>query len=259
MQLIDFESSSVWIQKLIETRKKLELIETRRLTSNVSKNARNGSLKTWNSIPNTFNCWKKLVRAALTTFPSNSACESLFSEMNNIGNRLADDSNSECIRLKLGDGCARGVIFLTSPRFEMTRSVANSSRVALISLVVKVTDSRLACHGFEFNAAEEGTDYVRSQMSSRWFADDSGGVPGTFEHSSGMRNNSICAFFHVSGGRRDPFSVLRECAPQEIAGIAREPRIRDSKCLRRRNPGDCSLVTEAVDSLYEDDKNSGND
>ncbi|GFY23417.1 hypothetical protein TNCV_3941111 [Trichonephila clavipes] len=99
-----------------------------------------------------------------------------------------------------------------------------------------------------------------AQTSSLWCGtDDSGGVPGTFEHSSGMRNNSICAFFHVSGGRRDPFSVLRECAPQEIAGIAREPRIRDSKCLRRRNPGDCSLVTEAVDSLYEDDKNSGND
>ncbi|GFV98027.1 uncharacterized protein TNCV_4447881 [Trichonephila clavipes] len=30
MQLIDFQSSSIWIQKLIETRKKLELIEAER-------------------------------------------------------------------------------------------------------------------------------------------------------------------------------------------------------------------------------------
>ncbi|GFV29511.1 uncharacterized protein TNCV_2728921 [Trichonephila clavipes] len=34
MQLIDFQSSSIWIQKFIETRKKLELIEAERLTSN---------------------------------------------------------------------------------------------------------------------------------------------------------------------------------------------------------------------------------
>ncbi|GFS62733.1 NAD(P)H-hydrate epimerase [Trichonephila clavipes] len=38
MQLIDFQSSSIWIQKFIETRKKLELIEVERLTSNISKN-----------------------------------------------------------------------------------------------------------------------------------------------------------------------------------------------------------------------------
>ncbi|GFW98531.1 general transcription factor II-I repeat domain-containing protein 2A [Trichonephila clavipes] len=33
MQMIDFQSSSIWIQKFIETRKKLELIEAERLTS----------------------------------------------------------------------------------------------------------------------------------------------------------------------------------------------------------------------------------
>ncbi|GFU81798.1 dimer_Tnp_hAT domain-containing protein [Trichonephila clavipes] len=38
MQLIDFQSSSIWIQKFIETRKKLELIEAERLTRNISKN-----------------------------------------------------------------------------------------------------------------------------------------------------------------------------------------------------------------------------
>ncbi|GFU51475.1 uncharacterized protein TNCV_81201 [Trichonephila clavipes] len=43
MQLIDFQSSSIWIQKLIETRKKLELVEAERLTSNISKNTSNES------------------------------------------------------------------------------------------------------------------------------------------------------------------------------------------------------------------------
>ncbi|GFS50185.1 general transcription factor II-I repeat domain-containing protein 2A [Trichonephila clavipes] len=37
MQLIDFQSSSIRIQKFIETRKKLELIEAERLTSNINK------------------------------------------------------------------------------------------------------------------------------------------------------------------------------------------------------------------------------
>ncbi|GFV53331.1 dimer_Tnp_hAT domain-containing protein [Trichonephila clavipes] len=36
MQLIDFQSSSIWIQKFIETRKKLELIEAEKLTRNRS-------------------------------------------------------------------------------------------------------------------------------------------------------------------------------------------------------------------------------
>ncbi|GFX95956.1 general transcription factor II-I repeat domain-containing protein 2A [Trichonephila clavipes] len=55
MQLIDFQSSSIWIQKFIETRKKLELIEAERLTSNISKNTSNEILETWNSIPDAFN------------------------------------------------------------------------------------------------------------------------------------------------------------------------------------------------------------
>ncbi|GFV09392.1 uncharacterized protein TNCV_842821 [Trichonephila clavipes] len=51
MQLIDFQSSSIWIQKFIETRKKVGIvIETERLTSNISKNTSNEILETWNSI-----------------------------------------------------------------------------------------------------------------------------------------------------------------------------------------------------------------
>ncbi|GFT63618.1 uncharacterized protein TNCV_870631 [Trichonephila clavipes] len=105
MQLIDFQSSSIWIQKFIETRKKLELIEAERLTSNISKNTSNEILETWNSIPDAFNCLKKLAYTILTIFSSTYACESLFSEINNIKdslrNRLTDDSNSACILLKV--------------------------------------------------------------------------------------------------------------------------------------------------------------
>ncbi|GFT04063.1 SCAN domain-containing protein 3 [Trichonephila clavipes] len=105
MQLIEFQSSSIWIQKFIETRKKLELIETERLTSNISKNTSNEILETWNSIPEAFNCLKKLAYAILTIFSSTYAYESLFSEINNIKdslrNRLTDDSNSACILLKV--------------------------------------------------------------------------------------------------------------------------------------------------------------
>ncbi|GFS76348.1 general transcription factor II-I repeat domain-containing protein 2A [Trichonephila clavipes] len=101
MQLIDFQSNSIWIQKFIETRKKLELIEAERLTSNINKNASNEILETWNSVPDTFNCFKKLAYAILTIVSSTYASESLFSEINSIKdslrNRLTDDSNSACI------------------------------------------------------------------------------------------------------------------------------------------------------------------
>ncbi|GFS84234.1 dimer_Tnp_hAT domain-containing protein [Trichonephila clavipes] len=105
MQLIDFQSSSIWIQKFIETRKKLELIEAERLTSNISKNTSNEILETWSLIPDALSCLEKLARAILTIFLSTYTCESLFSRMNNIKdslrNRLTDDSNSACILPKV--------------------------------------------------------------------------------------------------------------------------------------------------------------
>ncbi|GFV79175.1 general transcription factor II-I repeat domain-containing protein 2A [Trichonephila clavipes] len=108
MQLIDFESSSIWIQKFIETRKKFQLIEAERLTSNISINTNNEILETWNSIPDAFNCLKKLTYAIFIykmLFSSTYACESIFSEINNIKdslrNRFTDDSNSACILLKV--------------------------------------------------------------------------------------------------------------------------------------------------------------
>ncbi|GFV90439.1 general transcription factor II-I repeat domain-containing protein 2A [Trichonephila clavipes] len=50
MQMIDFQSSSIWIQKFIETRKKLELIEAERLTSNISKNTSSINGQMWLAI-----------------------------------------------------------------------------------------------------------------------------------------------------------------------------------------------------------------
>ncbi|GFX53526.1 general transcription factor II-I repeat domain-containing protein 2A [Trichonephila clavipes] len=104
MQLIDFQSSLITIQKFIGAKEELELIKTERLTNHIIKNVSNELLETWNSIPDTFNCLKKLVHAILTLLSSTYACESLFSEMNNIKdslrNRLADDSNSVCTLLK---------------------------------------------------------------------------------------------------------------------------------------------------------------
>ncbi|GFU83300.1 dimer_Tnp_hAT domain-containing protein [Trichonephila clavipes] len=105
LQLIDFQSSSIWIQKFIETRKKLELIEAERLTSNISKNTSSEILEILNLIPDAFNCLKKQAHVVLTRISSTYACESLFSEINNIKdsiiNRLTDDSNSACILLKV--------------------------------------------------------------------------------------------------------------------------------------------------------------
>lgn len=104
MQLIDFQSSSIWTQKFIELRKELEINELQRLSGNLSKNSDTKIMETWNSIPDTYSCLKKLAFAILTIFSSTYACESLFSEMNNIKdsirNRLSDDSSSACILLK---------------------------------------------------------------------------------------------------------------------------------------------------------------
>ncbi|GFX95092.1 dimer_Tnp_hAT domain-containing protein [Trichonephila clavipes] len=105
MQLIDFSLVQYGFKSLLKQGKKLELIEAERLTSNISKNTSNEILETWNSIPDAFNCLKKLAYAILTIFSSTYACESLFSEINNIKKTrletVADDSNSACILLKV--------------------------------------------------------------------------------------------------------------------------------------------------------------
>lgn len=46
MQLIDFQSSSIWSQKFIDIRKQMELNEKERILGNMSKNASTKIIKT---------------------------------------------------------------------------------------------------------------------------------------------------------------------------------------------------------------------
>ncbi|GFS73940.1 uncharacterized protein TNCV_108351 [Trichonephila clavipes] len=84
MQLIDFSLVQYGFKSLLKQGKVGIEIEAERLTSNIKKNTSNEILETWNSIPDAFNCLKKLAYAILTIFSSTYACESLFSEINNI-------------------------------------------------------------------------------------------------------------------------------------------------------------------------------
>ena len=102
MQLIDFMESliSVWKQKFIDLRSDLELIENDRAHGVITCNAEEEVLKTWNTIPGTFNYLKRLAIAILSIFSSTYCCESLFSQMNliknNLRSRMIDDSSSAC-------------------------------------------------------------------------------------------------------------------------------------------------------------------
>ena len=55
MQLIEFQSSSIWKQKFIDLRVDLENIEKRRLEKGIpERGAENELLQTWNAIPKVF-------------------------------------------------------------------------------------------------------------------------------------------------------------------------------------------------------------
>ncbi|XP_063856091.1 protein FAM200A-like isoform X1 [Scylla paramamosain] len=104
MQLIEFQSSSIWKQKFVDLRVDLENIEKERLEMGVTKrNAENEVLRTWNTIPENYVCLKKLATALLTMFSSTYACKSLFSLMNFVKscNRssMMDETGSACISL----------------------------------------------------------------------------------------------------------------------------------------------------------------
>lgn len=61
MQLIEFQSSSIWKQKFVDLRVDLENIERERLEMKVTKrNAENEVLRTWNTIPENYVCLKNL-------------------------------------------------------------------------------------------------------------------------------------------------------------------------------------------------------
>ena len=105
MQLIDFQSNSIWKQKFIDLRSDLELIENDRALGVITCNAEEKVLKTWNAISDTFTCVKRLAIAILSIFSSTHCCESLFSQMNliknNLRSRMIDDSSSAYILLKV--------------------------------------------------------------------------------------------------------------------------------------------------------------
>ena len=106
MQLIEFQSSSIWRQKFVDLRADLENIEKERLETGVTEsNAENEVLRTWNTIPKNFVCLKNLATALLSVFSSTYSCESLFSVMNFVKSRnrssLTDETSSACISLKV--------------------------------------------------------------------------------------------------------------------------------------------------------------
>ena len=105
MQLVDFQYSSILKQKFIDLRRDLELIENDRAVGLLTCNPEEKVLKTWDIIPNTFICLKKLAIAILSIFSSTYCCESLFSEMNliknNLRSSLIDESSSACALLKV--------------------------------------------------------------------------------------------------------------------------------------------------------------
>lgn len=105
MELIEFQASSTWKQKFVDLRKNIELIENDRLLNTIKKNAEHEIRKTWNTIPTTFKCLKKLATLVLSIFSSTYACESLFSEIsfikNSYRNKLTGESSAACALLKV--------------------------------------------------------------------------------------------------------------------------------------------------------------
>ena len=106
MQLIEFQSDSIWKQKFIDLRVDLKNIEKRRLEKGIQeRSAKKQLLRTWNAIPENFLYLKNFATALLSIFSSTYACESLFSVMNIINSRnrsgLIDETSSSCISLKV--------------------------------------------------------------------------------------------------------------------------------------------------------------
>ena len=104
MELVEFQSSSIWKQKFISLRASLEERERDRLHGSGSCNQDEELLLAWNSIPETFGALKGFIKALLTIFSSTYACETLFSSLNCIKkenrNRLTADASSACVIIK---------------------------------------------------------------------------------------------------------------------------------------------------------------
>ena len=86
MELVEFQSSSIWKQNFISLRASLEERERGRLHGSGSCNQDEELLLACNSIPETFDALKRFIEALLTIFSSTYACETLFSSLNCIKN-----------------------------------------------------------------------------------------------------------------------------------------------------------------------------
>ena len=68
MELVEFQSSTIWNQTFVDLRNDLEIIESNRLLDKINKIAEDEILTPWNSIPDTLNCLKILAKAILSIF-----------------------------------------------------------------------------------------------------------------------------------------------------------------------------------------------
>lgn len=105
LQLAELQSSSIWKQKFVDLRVRLEIIERDRCNGlKPHLSAENEVLSVWNDLPETFKSLKNVAVAISCIFSSSYSCESLFSTMNfiksDIRSRLTDDLSAACIGLK---------------------------------------------------------------------------------------------------------------------------------------------------------------
>lgn len=105
MQLVDFQSSTIWKEKFVMLRNELEEIQRDRAIGKLVVNIGDKILKVWNEIPKDYSTLKIVALAVLSIFSSTYSCESLFSEMNfiksDLRNRLTDECSAACTLLKV--------------------------------------------------------------------------------------------------------------------------------------------------------------
>ena len=106
MQLIEFQSSSIWKQKFIDVRVDLENIKKRRLEKGILEGgAKNELLRAWNAILENFSCLTNFATTSLTMFLSTYACESFFQLRTLLKSRnrssLTDETSSSCMSPKV--------------------------------------------------------------------------------------------------------------------------------------------------------------
>ena len=74
MELIEFQSSSIWKKKFIDLSLDLENIKKRLIEKGIlERSAENKLLQTWNAIPENFSCLKSIATALLSMFSSTYA------------------------------------------------------------------------------------------------------------------------------------------------------------------------------------------